>query len=668
MQPGEPQFRPSEAESQDLVVRLTQEKRELQEYAERVTRELRRYQQARPVPPARAEDDVPLPPWAMNMQMMSPLLFSYEERIAELEAVIERSTSLAEQAQVLAKENDSLRAELQERTEQLRRSQLVPAPRDGASGAIEHQEELQELYRLSVEQNEALAQQNQLLKVQIDRMQQSLAAGQQQAKDLQARALEGSKAFSSEKEKAEALAQQRSVVEKRLETVNGELVEDIKAREQLQRDYEGLQHEFQLQKQSLETCKRNLEERCSLAQIEEERLKVDLERSTKNDKEQRQRISSLEIDLAKVTEQHTMKKREAEATKQEAEQCVREMDSVVRKLTDISEKHDELRRRLSEQDAKVAELLLEKERWSHNEANAQRSSERLQLRLQSEVATLRQQRDVEVETLRSQHGHDKDVREEKIRKSEQEVCQLEMKVELLDKQRSWESAASENQNSLYNAERSRLQADIEEAHQARLRLERQVGAARSEASKAKGEMEALAAESHAKSSQIQSELADFKAKALLTERSLSQTREELQMSELRAGYAGSDHSRVKSELQEERLRGNSEVERERRKALSERRALERQIQATFAKAHQGEQRAMDLLRAQEMLEQQWKAEFALEKGALEGEKERLSSENRVLREKSRRLLKVLAVRRLSASSELHGCEDLAKIDDFPLAW
>merc|ERR1719487_1585079 len=156
----EPLMQPSDSELKDQVLRLSQENRELKEYAERVTRELRRYQQSRPAPPSRPDDDMPLPPWATNMQMMSPLLYSYEERIAELEAVIERSTSLAEQTQALAKENDSLRAELQERTEQFRRSQLMAPARESAS-ATDQQEELQELYRLSVEQNEALAQQNQ---------------------------------------------------------------------------------------------------------------------------------------------------------------------------------------------------------------------------------------------------------------------------------------------------------------------------------------------------------------------------------------------------------------------------------------------------------------------------------------------------------------------------
>mmetsp|Transcript_54267 Transcript_54267/g.108942 ORF Transcript_54267/g.108942 Transcript_54267/m.108942 type:complete len:262 (-) Transcript_54267:156-941(-) len=202
----------SEADLQEQVIRLAQEKRELMEYADRVTKELRRYQQARPIPASRPEDDMPLPPWATNMQMMSPLLFAYEERIAELESVIERSVSLAEQAQVLTKENDTLRAELHDSTEHLRNA-MVPQPVHDvakASAAGDQQEEVQELYRLSVEQNEALAQQNQLLKLQIERMQQSIAAGQQQLREVQARAVEGSRTFAAEQERtAKAVGSER---------------------------------------------------------------------------------------------------------------------------------------------------------------------------------------------------------------------------------------------------------------------------------------------------------------------------------------------------------------------------------------------------------------------------------------------------------------------------
>lgn len=654
----EPQFRASDTELQDQVLRLSQENRELKEYAERVTKELRRYQQARPQPPSRgSEDDVPLPPWATNMQMMSPLLFSYEERIGELEAVIERSASLAEQTQALAKENDNLRAELQERTEQFRRSQLMAPARDTGS-AVEQQDDLQELYRLSVEQNEALAQQNQLLKLQLERMQQSLVAGQQQAREVQTRVVEGSRALNAEQERAEVFAQQRGAVEKRLELTNGELIEEIRIREQVQRQFEGLQHDYQLQCQSLDMCKQNLEERCNLALDEEERLKTELHRATKHDKDQRQRISSLELDLAQVSEGLTVTRREADATKQEAEQWVRLMESMERRLKDISERHDDVRQKLSEQEAKSRELLLEKDRWSSSENAAQRAAERLQSRLQGEVETLRQQREMDVESLKSAHAREKVSREEKLRKTEQTASELQMKVELSEKQRSWESASLENQSSVHSAERARLQGDLEEGQQVRLRLERQVDSVRQEAARFRTELETIGVEAREQGSHASSEAATYRSKAQLSERTLGHVREELNHSEARVGQMTADHTRLQSELQEERFRTGDEAERDRRKALSERRALERQLQTMASKAQQGEQRAVELLRAQEMLQQQLQSEFAVETQALEGQVKQLSAENRTMREKSRGLLKALAVRRLAATSDPYGAEDM----------
>lgn len=637
---------PSDSELKDQVLRLSQENRELKEYAERVTRELRRYQQARPAPPSRAEDDVPLPPWATNMQMMSPLLYSYEERIAELEAVIERSASLAEQTQALAKENDSLRVELQERTEQCRRTQLMAPAREAVG--TEQQDELQELYRLSVEQNEALAQQNQLLKLQLERMQQSLLAGQHQAREMQSRAVEGSKALSIETEKAQAFAQQRVAVENRLDHVNKELIEEINIREQAQRKFEGLQHEFQLQSQSLEMYKQNLEERCALALDEEERLKIELERATKHDKDQRQRIQSLELDLAQISEALSVTRREADGTKQEAEQWVRLMESMERRLKDISERHDDVRQKLVDQEAKVRELQLEKDRWTSKESAEQRASERLQSRLQGELETLRQQREVDMDNTRSAHAREKSSTEEKLRKTEQTAAELHMKLELAEKQRGWEGSALENQSSVHSAERARLQGDLEEGQQIRLRLERQVGSVRQEVVRIRTELEASGTEMREHASQASTETASYRSKAQLAERSLSHIREELQHSELRVGQLTGDHSRLQSELQEERFRVGDEVERERRKALAERRALERQLQSTSVKAQQGEHRAVELLQAQENLQQQLQAESAAETQALEGQVRQLTSENRSMREKSRGLLKALAVRRLAA--------------------
>ena len=330
-------------ELQEQFVRLTQERRELKDYAERVTRELRRYQHSRPPPDAGPEDDLPLPPWATNMQMMSPLLFAYEERISELEAVIERSVSIAEQAQLLAQENDQLRAELHERTEQLRNVQLLGYG-TGEAGLVDAQdqhEEIQELYRLSVEQNEALAQQNQLLKLQLERMQQTLAAGRQQAQEVYAKASENTNALAEEVQRGETLAQQRAIAEQRLEEVTSELVDQVSRRDALEAEMESLRHELEVQRQTNEINQKSFQERCALALDEEERLKADLARTQKREGEYRRQALEARNGLDERAEELHLTRKELEATKQEAQQLLQTADTMDRQLVDIRQAHEE---------------------------------------------------------------------------------------------------------------------------------------------------------------------------------------------------------------------------------------------------------------------------------------------------------------------------------------
>merc|ERR1719162_1515548 len=287
-------------------------------------------------------------------------------------------------------------------------------------------------------------------------------------------------------------------------------------------------------------------------------MRSELERATRNDKEQRHRISSMEIEIAQVSEALSVTSREADATKQEAQQWLRLLESMERRLKDISERHDDVRQKLSESDAKVTELQLEKDRWGSTETAAQRAAERLQGRLQGEVETLRQQREQDLKSMENMHAREKSSREDKLRKTEQTAAELTMKMELCEKQRSWEAASSENQTSMLSAEKIRLQGDVEEGQQARLRLERQVGSVRQEVGRLRTELEAANMEVREQGGHASSELTNYRAKAQLAERMLTNVREELQQSELRAGQIFADHARLQSDLNEERFRVGDE--------------------------------------------------------------------------------------------------------------
>jgi len=638
----------SEPELQEQMLRMGQERRELKDYAERVTRELRRYQQARPSPPPGGpEDDLPLPPWATNMQMMSPLLFAYEERISELEAVIERSVSLAEQAQHLAKENDQLRAELHDRTEQLRNVQLLGAPGSGSPGCLgpgQQQEELQELYRLSVEQNEALAQQNQLLKLQLERMQQNMAVGQQQAQEAHSRAYEHSRAFAAEQEKTEALTRQRFAAENRLEEVTSELVELVSLREGLEAKVDSLQHELMMQRQSVDTNKRSWEERCSLAQQEEERLKHDLARVSKAEKEHRRRLPEVEQNLTEATEQLHVARKEAASTKQQAEQMLRLIESMERRLEDISERNDDAQGKLSEREDQVSQLLIEKDRWSSAEEASKRHAERLEARLQADLDELRQQKEQEVTNLKSAQQKACTELEDRLRRSEQAASEFESKAELYEKQRSWEATALERQNSSHATERERLRKDMEDAQQARIRLERQSAEVQGQMVQLRSELEGISSRSKEELAKATAEQASLKLRCQASEQRLAEVQDELKSTAGRAAAAEADALRIQGELQEERLRTSDQLEVEQRRAQADRRGLEKQLKALQSRSQQEEQRAAQLLRSQEALRLQWQTELGLERDELASKVERLSKENRAIKEKVRGGLKALAAR------------------------
>lgn len=660
----------AEPEMQEQLVRLAQEHRELKDYANRVTRELRRYQQARPTPPpVGPDDDLPLPPWATNMRMMSPLLFSYEERIAELEAVIERSVSLAEQAQVLAKENDQLRGELHERTEQLRNAQILGSGSPIGGGGNPQEEEVQELYRLSVEQNEALAQQNQLLKLQLERMQQALAAGQQQAREVHTRAYEQQKSneqqrneftrlvneeqhrtqaerqrTEAEQQRTENLLQQRAAAEQRLEEVTTELVEQVNNYDSLEAKVEGLQHELLLQRQSAEMNKKNFEERCTLASDDEARLKSELAKTHKSDKDYRRKLADSEQSLAEVTEKLNVTRREGDATKQQAEQMLRLIESMERRLEDISDRHDDAQSRLQEKEDQVAQLLIEKDRWSSSEEASKRHADRLEARLQADLENLRQERDQEIDVLQSTHKKAIADLEERLHQDEHSTSDLRTKVELSEKQRAWDAAAHERQTSTLNTERDRLKGDLEDAEQARLRLERQSAQTQIQIAQLKTELETVSAKSKEQIARMSSEQASLRTRFQTTEQQLVQAQEDFQAAASRASHAEADGHRTHAELQEERLRLSDQLEAEQRRAASERRGLERQLQAIQSRSQQEEQRAAQLLRSQEALRLQWQTELGLERDELESKVARLHKENHAIKEKVRGGLKALAQR------------------------
>lgn len=632
-----------EAALEEQVITLTSEKADLADYAERVTRELRRYQQAHSVPPANDDDELPLPPWAMNMQMMSPLLFAYEERIAELEAVIDRSMSLAEQAQSLATQNDSLRRELLDKTQQLRSARLTTPQLCGSEGDGTA-DEINELYRISVEQNEALSQQNQLLKVQLERMQQSILLSQQQSQEVHARAVESARAYSVEEDHAATLVQERSIAERRLQEVTKTLASQTQQHDELQVQLKAAQHELQAQRGNMNMYKKTLKERCTITDDESERLEAELANATKCDKEQRARITQLEKDLAQSTEQLLAAKKVGEASKHLVTQTCDVNEALERRLREVTEKYEQSQAKLGEASSRVDTLVLEQERWLSVEQALRRQSEKLENRMHNESEILQKQRAQDVDSMQGTCKKQVTSLEERLWKSEQSAIELQASLDLTESRLQWETATQERLTVSRATERTQLQTDLEEVQMAKLRADRSVIVGQKEISRLRAELDAASAEAREFMNRNNSEVAAFRSQRHAAESALGRTRDELVNAENGASNLHREHTHLMAELKEECAKCTDAVEQENRtrKLL---RNMERQLSAARSNSRADEQRAVELLRSQQSLQHRWQAEQERETTHLQSQLQRVSAENRLIREKGRGLLQTLTLQR-----------------------
>jgi hypothetical protein len=389
-----------------------------------------------------------------------------------------------------------------------------------------------------------------------------------------------------------------------------------------------------VQQESLDSFKQVYDDHNAVAQDEEERLRADLARTAQVEKDQRSRIVDLERELVETSEHLVAARKESDTSKREAEQMLPVMESMKQRLDDISERHSLVQTKLAEEEKQVDSLTYEKGVLSTSEQALKRQTGRAESRLREEVVALQQQHALAEDSARGAHLRCASELEDRLRQSEKQASELQAKVELVEKQRGWEAAAMSRQNSLHAAEKTRWKDDLEEAQQARLSMQRQVDGLETDRAWLKSELDARATQERQAAGAAASELA-------AANRTMAQAREEAQ----HGAAVEAENARLRAELNTERARLADEREADQRRAEDDKRILERQLHASQARTRKEEQTAVELLRAQESLRLRWQAELGLERESLEAQVERLTRENKVIRDKSRGLLKALAARR-----------------------
>jgi len=478
-------------------------------------------------------------------------------------------------------------------------------------------------------------------------MQQTLAAGRQQAQEVYAQASENTSALAEERQRREALAQQRAIAEQRLEEVTSELVDQVSRGDALEAEIESLRMELEKEKQTNEFHQKSFQERCALALDEQERLKADLARTSKKEGEYRRQAQEARKNYDEAAEQLHAARRDVEAGKQTAEQLLQTTEALDRKLMEISQLHGEKEAQLRDRQSKLDELQIEADRLKSSEEATRRHAERTEARLKEELSSTKREKDLEIFNLRTSQQTSADDFRRKLRSVEQTASEAQAKIELFERQREWEAAALERQSAAHKDEHERILSDYTDAQQARSRLEQQVKELQQQLTRLRSNMDATSSETREQLARAVAEQNALQSQLQAAEQRLSQAQQDSQAATSRAATAEEGLNKLQVELQEERLKANSQVEATKRQAEAECRRLTKQVKTIQDRAQQEEQRAAQLLRAQEALRLQWQSELGIERDELEAKVEKQKREIEALRDKVRRTLALgpeLAVR------------------------
>ncbi|OEH79404.1 non-muscle myosin II heavy [Cyclospora cayetanensis] len=438
------------------LVRLQQENTSLRGYAERVTKELRSARLSQAVTAAAAAvcgndtarcsavasdlqqqaEGLPLPPWCLNMQLVSPLLAAYDERILELQEEAKSKEKIIENfsAKVMAvtTENEQLAEELRSKTARLQQLFEAEAGSTAGTGALgsvsagkpyssllQEKNELEELYSLTSEQSEVLLSQNHLLKCHVE---QSEAA------------LEEMRTVMAETERrAAAVAAREEKLAKQEDTVAEQA---LQLREAVERNNE-------------------LSKRLALAEKDVQRLSAELATALQQQESQLQELQQERAAAAA-----------AAALQQEHEGLKKQVESAARETVAAKEVADYLEQRLATQAHDAEEARKQSESITQQLHAAVVEKERAVASaslLQQHLDQLRGQHETELRLLRAAQG---DTLERRALQAEELAERLRQQLEALQKSHGeaiarTELAASTKHHQTLEQHRQQAQAAAE---------------------------------------------------------------------------------------------------------------------------------------------------------------------------------------------------------------
>lgn len=594
---------------------LRRDRVDLEDQVKRLNSELDRAQRAlgSDVPKLHEGDEV-LPPWAANAPSLSPLLLAYDNRIHELENLLEQSRrtieELTESTKRLTKENSQLRDEMERRWKEL----LEKQKRELDSGSVgwafysEEKNELQGRLDLLSNENGLLLEQLEAYKTRNDYLEQ-LAHEREIDHDkmtMQLRSL--STEYHNTKVAEEEYATQKEIAEERLKKLTEVVGSFERARDESSTTISRLQNDLKLAQQQSLHYRKAFEDLEFKKNEEVEMLLREGQSASLREKEAVNRSAIQERELDDAKETAGLYKRELDAIRSDYENMIKIMEDYEQRLHLYQTKEESVVSNIRESKQKVEAALLERDRAILKEQQALRQFEYLKEQAKKDLLDQKQKADLLLETIRSKNKSLMASRDDELSGLHDKCAALTISNERLQRELSSTTQDCRRARDNLLEEQKRTQSRLDEYEKRMRDLE-----------------ETRITEKRLIESQSEnyhSERSDWEVLKKSLEHSLSTASRELEQTKSSSQRNLEENRRLHSQI-EDLLNERDALVRELNTARddlyeklhaaaneynSKVAQLERQINDAREKQQENEQKAYELLKARERVAERWKEE------------------------------------------------------------
>ncbi|EGZ16001.1 hypothetical protein PHYSODRAFT_334198 [Phytophthora sojae] len=431
--------------------RLADERDFLRGYAERLLVQLRgllqRYgelERLKTLADAAQSEEEPherLAPWLTASEYTNPLLQAYDLKIQELEtAMVDNKKAIdrvAARAESLAKENTTLRQELEVAGEKLvLRMQNEPKEMhvmaDDLMSIQENGEYLQEINeRIDVlmAENNMLMEQVSLQDDEIGAMKKELTDRDQQLQVMGQNFNDATLALQELRDACSQVREEKAHCERQLQRYAASMAQLESAKESLveqtdavRKERGDLENQLGEYEEMLEKMKRSTERKDEAFSARYQSVCVRLRELTNALEKKDKAVDELQ-------ERNSGLQAELEAVRQDCEGMLNVLNSMEKQLTQYCAREDAVAELESECKAKVEEAILEKEEVAARELQSRREIARLLERLRQQAAEHAKAQEENMGTIVRKHEADMNNREQEIRSLNSELVDLRSKME-----------------------------------------------------------------------------------------------------------------------------------------------------------------------------------------------------------------------------------------------